>query len=397
MSDIELKSLLADRELGTPTGRIVRALSERGAMSAAQIARLSGMAKSTVSTTLRSLRESGLVVENQIAGSGKVGRPATILTLNPHAGTCVGVLIGLQHIQVILADVSHAVLADKTFALETDYSPELAVEVATRLVRESYAEQGLPMESLLGVGIAVAGPVNPVNGRMLRASGVPTWVGVDVPELFRPAFRRPVIADNESNCSAIAEMTWGAAIGHEDFVMFTVDVGVGGAIVAGGRVLRGIAGGAGEFGHMSIDPDGPLCRCGNRGCLELYASFETPLKHASNRFGRPMTVEQVIGLALEGDIGCRRLVEDTAEIAGRGLGIIGTAVNPGLIVVGGRLALAGDLFMRPLRASFDKHTLVKCTDVPSESRTELRAARFIANDACMGAVGLVLRRSRAEA
>jgi predicted NBD/HSP70 family sugar kinase len=396
MSEIELKSLLADRALGTPTGRIVRALSERGAMSATQLARLSGLAKSTVSTTLRSLRDSGLVVENPITGNGKVGRPATILTLNPHAGTCVGVLIGLQHIQVILADVSHAVLSDKTFALEADYSPQAAVEIATRLVRESYAEQGLPLESLLGVGIAVAGPVNPVNGRMLRASGVPTWVGVDVPELFRPAFNRPVIADNESNCSAIAEMTWGAAIGYEDFVMFTADVGVGGAIVAGGRVLRGIAGGAGEFGHMSIDPNGPLCRCGNRGCLELYASFETPLKYASQRFGRAMTLEDVIGLALEGDIGCRRLIEDTAEIAGRGLGIIGTAVNPGLIVVGGRLPLAGELFMRPLRASFDKHTLVKCADVPADSRTEIRVSRFIANDACMGAVGLVLRRSRAK-
>ena len=195
----------------------------------------------------------------------------------------------------------------------------------------------------------------------------------------------------ESNCSALAEMMWGAATGHEDFVMFTFDVGIGGAIVVGGRVLRGIAGGAGEFGHMSIDPSGELCRCGNRGCLELYASFQHALQLARMRLGRKTSVEEVISLANEGDIGFRRLIEDTSEIAGRGLGVICTAINPGLIIVGGRLALAGDLMMKPLQASFDKHTLVKRNDVPAASRTEFRLAQFIQNDSCMGAVGLVLR------
>ncbi len=391
MNGGELTSLLAERTVGTPTSRIVRVLSERGALSAAQIARITGLAKSTVSTTLAELRKSGMVVEVHAERGATVGRPATALTLNPEAGTCVGVLIGLNHIQVIVADVSHAVLADKTHYLEADYSTADGVAIARRLVGEAYAEQGLSMDSMLGVGIAVAGPIEPHNGRMLRASGIPTWAGVEIPKLFEPAFQKPIFADNESNCSALAEMMWGSAIGHEDFMMFTVDLGVGGAIVANGRVMRGVAGGAGEFGHMSIDPNGPLCRCGNRGCLELYASFKTPLAHASERFERRMSVEDVVGLALGGDIGCRRLIEDTAEIAGRGLGVIATAINPPLIVVGGRLALAGEVLLKPLRAAYDRHTLVKCSDVPDYNRTQIRQARFVTNDACMGAVGLVLR------
>lgn len=392
MHRIELKSLLADRAVGTPSGRVVRALSERGALSATQIAHITGLAKSTVSMTLSELRKSGIVVEGPSLERGaSVGRPATVLTLNPQAGTCVGVLIGLGQARVIVADVSHAIIADTVTELDPDFSPEQAAEETRRMIKQTYAEHSMPLCGLLGVGVAVAGPVNPIDGRMQRASVVPTWAGIDIRTVFGPVLQRPILVDNESNCAALAEMMWGAAIGYEDFVLFKIDMGVGGAIVSGGRVLTGIAGSAGEFGHMTIDPDGPLCRCGNRGCLELYASFKTPLQHASKRFDRPMTMDDVIVLAKEGDVGCRRLIEDTATAAGRGLGMIGTILNPGLIVIGGRMALAGDLLMTPLAASFEKHTLVKRSDVSGPARTELTIGKFTENDSCMGAVGLVLR------
>ena len=394
MHRMKLKSLLDERELGTPTGRIVRALSERGGLSATQLANLTGLAKSTVSMTLGELRKSGMVVESaapEAARSNGVGRPATMLTLNPEAGTCVGVLIGLGYIQLIVADVSHAIIASKEATLDHDYSPEKAVDVVRALMEESYAEHSLSPAGLLGVGIAIAGPVNPIDGRVQRASVVPTWAGIDLRTLFGPALQRPIFADNESNCAALAEMMWGVAVGHEDFVLFKIGVGVGGAIVIDGRVRTGIAGGAGEFGHMTIDPEGELCRCGNRGCLELHASFKHNLDVAGRRFRRALSMDEVILLAEQGDVGCRRLIEDTATAAGRGLGMIGTVLNPPLIVIGGRMALAGEMLLEPLRASYDRHTLVKHGDVPAEARTEIVRGRFTENDSCLGAVGLVLR------
>jgi predicted NBD/HSP70 family sugar kinase/predicted transcriptional regulator len=394
MTRPELKSLLSDQAVGTPSGRIVRLLSERGALSATQIAGISGLAKSTVSTALAELRRTGMVVDGAGAENGKgqsVGRPATVLTLNPRAGTCVGLLFGLEHIQMIVADVSHALIADVTLEIEPDYTPAQAAQMAKGLIQQAYSEHAISIDTLLGVGIAVAGPINPSDGKVLRASGVPTWAGIDIRTVFEPALQQPIFADNESNCSAIAEMTWGAAMGFEDFVLFTIDLGIGGAIVSRGHVMTGIAGAAGEFGHMSIDPQGELCRCGNRGCLELYASFKGPVEQASRRFGRKMNIEEVVALAREGDVGCLRLIEDTAEVAGRGLGIIGAAINPGLIVIGGRLGVAGDMLLNPLEQSFNKHTLVKRDDVSAASRTKFVASRFSANDACMGAVGLVLR------
>lgn len=394
MNGIELKSLLADRGVATPSGRIVRTLSGHGALSATQLASLTGLAKSTVSTTLSELRKSGVVVESQAAANDRgssVGRPATVLTLNPSAGTCVGVVIGLGEIKLIVADVSHTIIADKTMPMDSDYSPEEAVGVIKGLIQDSYAENSMSTVGLLGVGVAVSGPVNPLDSRVQRASVVPTWAGIEIRKVFEPALELPVFADNESNCAALAEMMWGAAVGHSDFVLFKIGLGIGGAIVSGGRVITGVAGGGGEFGHISLDPNGELCRCGNRGCLELYASFKKPLVYASRLFGKSMTIDDVVLEARHGHAGSRRLLEDTAEVAGRGLGMIGTIVNPGLIVVTGALALAGETILEPLIRSYEKHTLVKREEVPASARTQFVVGKFIHNDSCMGAVGLVLR------
>jgi predicted NBD/HSP70 family sugar kinase len=393
MRKSELGSLLAE-SAGTPSGRIVRVLSERGALSGTQIARILGLAKSTVSMTLAELRKAGMVVDDTVpekSRSAGAGRPATAVTLNPQAGTVIGLLIGLEHIQLIVADVSHAVLADKKFELEADFSPTDAVAIVQRLVREAYSELGISSDTVLGVGIAVGGPVNPTNGRVMRAGAIPTWEGVDVRRLFETALERPVYADNVSKCWAIAEMMWGAARGVDDFVYLLIDFGVAGAIVSRGQLIDGVAGAAGEFGHITIDPKGELCRCGNRGCLELYAGFKGATLMASRRFGRPMGIEDVIALAEDGDVGCRRLIEDTAEVAGRGLAIVGAAINPGLILIGGRLALAGPMFFEPLEASFDKYSLVKRHDVAGGALTRIVPCQLLRNGGCMGAVGLVLR------
>jgi predicted NBD/HSP70 family sugar kinase len=393
MSVKRVKSLLFYEAAGTPSGRIVRTLIERGPLSAREIGLSTGLAKSTVSTALHELRLASMVIDRRPANgrSHGVGRPATVVSLNPQAGTCVGLLIGAEHMQLIVADVSHAVLSDRTLHLGTDYSVAEAPGRAAEMLEQAYAELHLSRDTLLGVGIAVGGPVNPLDGRVLRPGGMPNWAGVDIRAMFEPVLQQAVFADNESNCSAIAEMTWGAAVGQEDFVFFTVDLGVGGAIVSHGRVVTGIAGGAGEFGHISIDPAGELCRCGNRGCLELHASLRRPLELASRRLDRPVDTEELIALALAGDVGCQRLLTDTAEAAGRGLAMVGSAINPGLVVLGGRAALAGELFMAPLEAAYDRHTLVKRSDVAPEAATRFVASRFSRNSACMGAVGMVLR------
>jgi predicted NBD/HSP70 family sugar kinase len=392
MTKTLLKSLLIDKPTGTPESLIVRCLSQRGATSAAQIARLTGLARSTVSTALTGLKRSGMVVEITADpdGAKAVGRPPAALTLNPEAGTCVGIHLSLDEVRLIVADVSHSVIAEQNIPLGVDYTPQQAAQMAREAIAQNYADRGLPVSGLLGVGVSVSGPVSP-NGVVQRASIVPTWAGVNIRQVFGPALQQPIFADNESNCSAIAEMMWGAAVGCEDFVLFKIDLGVGGAIVQNGRILTGAAGGAGEFGHVSIDPTGDLCRCGNRGCLELYASFTRPLEQIARIAGRRVTMDDAILMAEQGDVRALRMIEDTAEIAGRGLGMIGSVINPPLIIIGGRMALAGDILLAPLIASYEKHTLIKSRDLPPELRTRVTIGKHTENDVLLGAVGLVLR------
>ncbi len=167
MDGNEPKALLADGSATSASSRIVKALSERGALSARQIAAATGLAKSTISTVLAELRKSGLVVEGTLPPGGngaRLGRPASVLTLNPQAGTCVGIMVGLAEIRMIVADVSHAIIHSTTVELGPDFSAERAAEVTCRLIRETYAEHGLPLAGLLGVG------VSPSPARSIRST-----------------------------------------------------------------------------------------------------------------------------------------------------------------------------------------------------------------------------------
>jgi predicted NBD/HSP70 family sugar kinase len=217
----------------------------------------------------------------------------------------------------------------------------------------------------------------------------PNWIGADIRRLFEAEFDSPIFADNDGNCAAIAEMTWGAAAGFDDFVFMKIDSGVGGAVIVNRKVITGKAGGAGEFGHMPIDPQGDLCACGNRGCLELRASLGSVKKFAERRFGSAIEVDEIIELAKEGDIGCRRLLADAGEAAGQGLALVGAVLNPSLIVIGGRGVAAGEYLLASLRTSYTKHILAD--QWPEEIRAPIVTGAFPQDDSVLGAVCLVLR------
>jgi predicted NBD/HSP70 family sugar kinase len=391
VSGSEIIALLKDHPARTPEARIVRCMSERGAITAADLARATGLARSTISTALSELRSAKIVIE--VAQSMEVrgvGRPTSVFSLNPRAGTCIGLHVGLSSLRLIVADVSHAVLHHDEIELGLDYTPQAAIRKARVAMSEAYRRGGLSPHSVLGIGVAVAGPVAP-DGRIQRASMVPNWAGVNVRNVFASAFDTAVFADNESNCSALAEMTWGAAADIDDFVYVKIDVGLGGAIVVQRRVVTGAAGAGGEFGHISIDPNGGLCRCGNHGCLELSAGFRTVLERMSQRLRRPVSVEDVVERAFGGDVDSVEAIAGIAEAAGRGLGIIGSILNPGIVVVGGAGAAAGPLLFDRLTDSYERHTLLKRAELAEAQRMRIVPARFTSDGSLMGAVALVLR------
>jgi predicted NBD/HSP70 family sugar kinase len=390
----ELYDILANGNPNDPTSRIVRLLAQKGSLSAAQIATMTGLAKSTVSVALGQLRNSETVIPSSgpnETSKNAVGRPRASLSLNPQAGTCVGVQLLPQSIRTVVADVSHTVLAEREQQVGRDFSPEIACEAVGQMIDEIYGGLGLDRNTLLGIGVAFPGPVRPADGVIVRSSVLPDWEGLQMAKVFEAGLPYKVFGGNESNCSAIAEMTWGAAKGTNDFIFLKIDLGIGGAIVVDGRVYEGISGGGGEFGHISLDPKGALCRCGNRGCLELIGSLIPVMDIARKRFGEDLTVDEFIEHVVSGDAGCQRLVEDVADTVGTALAAVGTIFNPPLIVIGGRAAKLGSIYFDNLTRMYERHTLIKRRDMPPEFQTQIVPGTFAGNDSSLGAIGLVLQ------
>lgn len=374
--------------------RVLQLLGQKAGLSAADISRQAGLSKSNAARIVEHLKQVNLISEvpQEAKERTRRGRPGSLLSLNPNLGTCVGLVLQPDGIELTVADTSHRVHVEHRVDLEQDYSVELGINAASRLVDAVYHDAGLDRSRLLGVGVAVPGPVEPRTGRVLRSSMVPIWAGTDISGVFSAALGAPVFVDNESNCAALAEMTWGAARNDSEFVYFKLDIGVGGAIVINGNLVVGVAGGAGEVGHMTINPDGPLCRCGNRGCIELYAGWNAVIEPARLRFGESVRFEDIAAEALKGDPGCRRLIEDAAATAGRGLANICAVLNPPLVVVGGRQLAAGDILMKAVVRGFNEYFLIKQDAVSDESRTRIVPGMFVDNrGTALGAFSLVMR------
>lgn len=373
----------------SPVARMLIALASKGEASAADLVAETQMSRSSVSTLLSDLRASHVVLDVERRQNG-IGRPTQMHSLNPAIGTAAGVLLGLGEIRVSLCDVSHQVLADERIEIDEDYSPGDAAQAVAGILRSQCAEIGLRVSDLVGVGLAVSAPVA-ADGSVMFGSILPNWSGVKIGDVFQRHLGCAIHVDNESHCGALSEMTWGAARDATDFVMFKFDLGTGGAVVIDGALRRGANGCGGEFGHLTIQPDGALCRCGNRGCLETLVGGSRLLQLAHDATGRTLSLPDFVIEARNGHVGFRRLIEDAGRTAGMAVGLIGSALNPPMYLITGGLAGAGDIFLEPLRAAFERHTLCRPSLLPESQRPKILPGDFLKNDNVLGAAALVLR------
>jgi predicted NBD/HSP70 family sugar kinase len=381
------RALIADPD--APAARLVLSLARRGEASAPELAADTAMSRSAVSGILTDLRQRQMVLD-VATRQGGLGRPMLLHGLNPAIGTCAGILLGLEEIRVSLCDVTHRVLTDESVPLARDYSPDQAARTVAETLAAHAAQCGLTTGELVGVGIAVSAPVSP-DGAVLAGSILPTWGGVDLGRLFGPTLGCPIHATNESNCGALAELMWGAAQGEPDFVMVKFDLGIGGAIILNGALMTGAHGSAAEFGHMTLNPRGALCRCGNRGCLETVIGGTELLRQAHLASGRDLTLASLGAAAADGHTGFRRLLDDAAETAGWGLGLIGMALDPPLFVLTGGLTQADPGFVDRVAESYGRHAMGMVSGNDAPVRPRFVTGAYLGNDTVLGAAALVLR------
>jgi len=276
--------------------------------------------------------------------------------------------------------------ADGTVVVEGEV-PTDSVHAAITLDRVAAAVGAGDRGSLVGVGLACAGIVTPGSGRLGRSPNLPGWENSDLVAPLVAAFGPvPVTLVNDVNSAIYGEYRAGAGRGCRDLVMLALGTGVGGGIIQGGRLLEGRRGGAAELGHMVLDPHGPTCTCGNRGCLEAWAGSVALLKRAralaADGEHHPVLAQLVAergedletrDLARLADAGDQDTLDIFAE-AGRRLGqAVGNLINtldPDRVILGGGVARAGDLVFGPLRATYPPLVLCEASSripvVPAE-------------------------------
>lgn len=271
--------------------------------------------------------------------------------------------------------------------LERGEVPTLAHEglepVLERIVglgRDLLARAAAQKEPVQRIGIGCAGPVDLKAGKVFNPPNLPGWSEVSLVRHIESALGLSAVLENDANAAALGEFRYGAGRGARSLVYFTVSTGIGGGIILDGKVWHGLKDAAGEVGHMTVCPDGPVCGCGNRGCLEAMASGPSIARRAREAVaaGRPtrlrevpvVTSADVVRLAQEGDAVAREVWDAAVKYLGIGVAAVITILAPERVVLGGGVTRAGDFLFEPLRAEVRRRVKL----VPIESVRILPAA-----------------------
>ena len=395
MESADSGSLRSLRELNR--GRVIDALRGRGTASRAEIARATGLSRSTVSSIVSDLIEAGLLTEQAeatgVAHGEAGGRPPVLLSLNPSAGLAVGVDFGHSHLRVAVSDLSHEVLAESWRELDVDHSAEEGLDAAAELVDEVLKEANVGRKGVIGVGMGLPGPINRSTGAVGSSSILPGWVGVNAALEMERRLRLPVKVENDANLGALAEFVWGSGRGHSDVIYIKLASGVGAGLLFAGRLHHGAGGTAGEIGHIPAQNGTAICRCGSRGCLETVASARAIAEQVGVSRGEPVSPRRLLELIADGDPAASRLIGEAGRQIGVALAELCNLVNPNCVIIGGDLSAAGELITEPVIESIRRYAIASAADEVTVvagvlgERAELLGALALVLHATEGVVG----------
>jgi glucokinase len=254
------------------------------------------------------------------------------------------------------------IFAQKTIPTYADVSSSPTQRLID-LVAEMWPQTG----KVLSIGIAVPGPCNPFLGVLYRAPNIPTWKNIALTQILTNQFHVPCILGNDANLAALGEWKYGAARGYHDVLYMTISTGIGGGIILDDHLILGVRGLAGELGHITVDPQGPLCSCGHRGHLESFSSGTAIARYVSDQIRQgessslstrgEINARDVCLAANQGDPLARRAFERAGSYLGYAVADFLHAFNPAILVMGGGVSSSGELLFEPMRQAMQKHIL----------------------------------------
>ncbi|MEU4546224.1 ROK family transcriptional regulator [Nonomuraea dietziae] len=320
------------------SGEVLDLIRTGEAVTRADLGRVTGLSRPAVSLRVGELLERGLVVERTDAPSTG-GRPPVRLEFNAAGGVVLVAALGASRTRVAVCDLGGVELEGREFVIDVEQGPDVVLP----LLMDTWDElmEGRPGVPVKGVGMGVPATVEFAAGRTESARVMASWTGVVIPPLIRERFPVPVFVDNDVNVLAIGEHRGAYAEETGDLMFVKVSTRIGAGVIAGGEILRGALGAAGEIGHIPVrDGGGVLCRCGNVDCVDSVASG-TALLRDLRAAGRDVkTIPDVTALVRAGDAETMAMVREAGRRIGEVLAGAVNILNPAVVVLGGDVAEA---------------------------------------------------------
>jgi N-acetylglucosamine repressor len=364
-----------DQELVRNQNRalVINLLRLHGPLSRSEVSERTGLAPSALTRLSRDLLADGIVIETGKSDSTG-GRPAVLVSLNPEYSRSIGIKVERARVLAAAVDLTGAIRDRADISFETPPSPAEVIASIAKLVEK------LSFERILGIGISISGFVDPATGMDLY-SPILGWRNVPLRDPISQRTGLPVWIENDVNALALAERWYGAGRNYNHFICITVGEGIGAGVVIGGEIYRGAFGGAGELGHITINPDGPVCRCQERGCLEVYAS-DYFLNEEASRLGFP-DIQGLIDAARNGDADAKVAFARMGRYLGFGAKNLVNLLNPEAIILGGERMDASDLFLSAIEDEVRRHSFPSEADRLQIVPTELGADGFLIGSATL--------------
>lgn len=286
----------------------------------------------------------------------------------------VGIDIGGTKLATVVADGEGNILSKIRRPTRADKGPEHAIKLLFEMVNETIAQAGVEQEAISAIGVSCGGPLDTKTGVVYSPPNLPGWDAFPLKSRLESEFKIPAIIENDANACALAEYRFGGAKGYDSVLYMTMSTGIGGGIVINGQIYHGANDSAGEVGHQILLPDGPLCGCGKRGCLEALCSgpaiarrakeaiqkeSDTAILTLANRCIDAVKSEHVLAAAQQGDTLALQLIDETAYYMGWGIANLVNILNPDIVLLGTIAIAAGDLLLEPIRKTVSSHAMAR--------------------------------------
>lgn len=344
---------------------ILNAIRTTGTISRVEIAEVTGQSKASVTNITARLIEKGLIYEKETVDSAQRGRKRVLLALNPDAAYVAGVKLSAFRVSCAVTDMKAEVKSSIIMPVRTKERPvKFVADLIEEGIRHCVAKARLSMDKISGIGIGIPGFVDSRTGTCFWT---PLYKTGDVPlkDLIQKRFKITTYIENDSNTVTLAHQWFGEGKGTDNFLVVTIEDGIGMGIVVNGQIYRGARGIAAEFGHVIVDPDGARCRCGKKGCVEAYTSDFSILKAAraarktgewNNPQDADLTIEDVINAARDGEPSLMKIIKRAGYFLGTGLSGLIQIFNPAKIIISGEGVRAGNLMFDSLHQAIRIHT-----------------------------------------